>query len=112
MTTKPEPICILDDARGIYIPQGFAQMWRAGTSPQYVTGVSDDKWAILEAGPGHEHYWETWDDVGKDAVVTDSKGIKYRLYQDGDCWLIPEGMKWSDKADWFIWPDEDYEAVP
>lgn len=84
----------LSDARGVYIPRDFAQCVRR----EYVTGISDDDYAVLEAGPDHEHYWDTWSDVCDRAKVTavpGSKlaGIVFRLEQDGDLWLIEDGAE-------------------
>lgn len=94
----------LNDARGMYLPRDFANSFadRAKT----VAGVSDDDWAILEAGPDHELYWDVWSDVCDHALITDDKGVQYRINQDGDCWLVPVGMEWDDKADTYVWPKE------
>lgn len=99
---KPDALFWLDSARGVYIPRDFADIDHSA-----VTGVSDDDWAVLAEGPGHEFYWETWDDVLSNAVVTDNNGVKYTLHQDGDLWLIPEGMEWSDSEGGFAWPNND-----
>lgn len=104
-TAKPEPLLWLSDARGQYIPRDFATSFV--DRDKHVTGVSQDDWAILEAGPDHELYWETWDDVERDCVVTDDNGVRFTVYQNGDCWLIPEGMEWDDKEEFFKWPDEE-----
>jgi hypothetical protein len=78
----------LDSNRGIYLPQAFAQSFLDRASA--VSGVSDEDWAILEAGPDHEWYWETWAHVEDNAIVTAAgDGTRYRLYQDGDLWLVP-----------------------
>jgi hypothetical protein len=42
------------------------------------------------------------------ATVTDA-GICYRLHQDGDLWLVPDGMEWDDDNEWFIWPESEEE---
>jgi hypothetical protein len=97
---RPEPILLLNDARGIYIPRDFT----SHVGRDNVTGVSDEDWATLAAGPDSEHYWETWDDVLSGAVVTSTTHVKYRLNQDGDLWLIPVGMEWDDEADGWRWP--------
>ena len=79
-------ILYLSDARGVYIPRDFA----VETYRHCIDGVSDDELAILAAGPDHEWYWDTWEDVERNAVVTDSgSGKQYRLLQDGDLWLVP-----------------------
>jgi hypothetical protein len=105
MTQKPEPLLWLNDARGIYIPRDFATSF--ADRAKSVTGVIDEDWAILEAGPDNESYWDTWTDVEAYAIVTDHNGNKYHVYQEGDCWLIPCGMEWSDKEGWFVWPEEE-----
>jgi hypothetical protein len=106
-TTKPDSLLWLSDARGIYIPRDFAASFKDRS--KHVSGVSDEDWAILDAGPDHELYWDAWTEVCDDAVVTDDKGVRFTLWQDGDLWLIPEGMEWSDEHDQFRWPDEDEE---
>lgn len=107
MTThQPEPLLWLDDHRGIYIPRDFAGSF--ADRAKSVSGVSDEDWAILEAGPDHELYWDTWTEVEQDAVITDENGTEFTIYQEGACWLIPKGMEWSDSDDFFVWPS-DYD---
>lgn len=102
--SKPDMLLWLNDARGIYIPRDFAKSFvdRA----KHVSGVNDEQWAVLE-NPEHELYWEVWDEVLSSAVVTDNDGVKFTLYQEGDLWLIPDGMQWSDEEDTFVWPDDE-----
>lgn len=97
MTTdhKPEPLLWLSSARGVYIPRDFVQSFADWT---VVHGVGAKTKAILEAGPDHEWYWEAWEDVLNNATVIDLAGNEFSVYQDGDCWLIPEGMEWSEDA--------------
>lgn len=82
-----------DGNRGQYIPQHFAQ----DIKRECVEGVSDDQYEILEAGPEHEWYWETWDEVLNNALVVDFDGVKYTLYQDGDVWLVPIDAEWPEE---------------
>jgi len=107
MANKGEMLLWLSDARGIYIPRDFATSFvdRA----KAVSGVSEEDWAILEAGPDHELYWDNWTDVCEYATATDENGIEYFVYQDGDCWLIPKGMEWSDSGDCWQWPSDEEE---
>lgn len=100
--SKPEPLLWLSDARGIYIPRDFAASFKDRSKS--VSGVSAEDWSILDAGPDHEHYWEAWDDVLRDACVTDDDGIRFHVYQEGDLWLIPDGMEYDDDSGQFIWP--------
>jgi len=74
----------LSDARGQYIPRDFAESVRR----ELVSGVSEEDWNILLAGPDHEWYWEAWNSVEQSAVIDDGNR-KFRLYQDGDLWLVP-----------------------
>jgi len=104
---KPEPLLWLSDARGIYIPRDFATSF--ADRAKSVKGVSDEDWAILEAGPDHEYYWDAWSDVEANAIVTDDDGVEYGVYQEGDCWLIPMGMEWSDEEGGWVWPSDDEE---
>lgn len=102
---KPQMILWLSDARGQYIPRDFARSFT--DRAKHVANVSDEDWAILDAGPDHEHYWDAWHAVCDSAVVTDDDGVEYHVYQDGDCWIVPKGMQWSDAADTFVWEEED-----
>jgi len=104
---KTDALLWLSDARGIYIPRDFAKSFADRT--KFVSGVSDEDWATLDAGPDHEWYWEAWTNVCDNAVVTDEHGHKYFVYQDGDCWLVPCGMEWSEETGGFAWPADDDE---
>lgn len=104
-TTKPEPMLYADSARGQYIPQHFAQTIR----PEAVSNIQQELLDVLAAGPDGPDgpdYWEVWQDVVDNAIVRDA-GVNYRLHEDGDLWLVPDGMEWDDDTEWFIWPDED-----
>lgn len=102
MNRKPEPILFLSDARGVYIPRDFANEIRRDC----LSGVDDAALDILRTGPDHPLYWDVWADVESSAVVTDPEsGVAYYVYQDGDCWLLPEGMIVDDNGD-FSWGEE------
>ena len=102
MNRKPEPILFLSDARGVYIPRDFANEVRCDC----LSGVDDATLDILRAGPDHEWYWEAWQDVENNATITDpTTGIAYHVYQNGDCWLLPEGMTVNDTGE-FTWDNE------
>ena len=112
--SKPEMLLWLSDARGVYIPRDFAESF--ADRAKHVDGVSDEDWSTLELGPDYQNaegetvynepYWDTWNDVCNNAVVTDEHGNKYRVYQDGDCWLVPVDMEWNDETESFDYPDE------
>ena len=84
----------LDGNRGIYIPRDFAECIKR----EHVENVSAEQWAILDAGPDHEFYWDAWTEVLDGAVLTDPvTAVRYTLWQDGDLWIIPEGAEWPDE---------------
>jgi hypothetical protein len=94
----------LSDARGVYIPRDFALSFNDRDA--CVKGVTAEGWAILEAGPEHEQYWDAWAEIMDNAEVTDNKGVKYFIEQSGDCWLVPVGMEWDEDNETYRWPDE------
>jgi hypothetical protein len=77
-------ILFADSSRGQYIPQFFAESIKR----EFVTGISDNDWADLDSGPECEWYWDTWDRVLNNAVVTDENGNEYTLHHDGDLWIV------------------------
>jgi len=93
---KPEPMLYADSARGIYIPQHFAETIHRGS----IEGVAMADLSTLAAGPDGNSYWDTWSDILDNAVITYG-GTTYRLYQDGDLWLIPDSLTWNDETEWF-----------
>jgi hypothetical protein len=108
-TTKPDMLLWLSDARGVHIPRDFANSF--ADRAKHVSGVTDEDWAILEAGHEHEHYWDAWQNVLDNATVTDEHGVKFRVEQDGDCWLIPHGMEWNEDTASYVWPENE-EITP
>jgi len=88
---------LFDSNRGVFIPQNFAEE----VSRDCVSGLSDSDWATLEAGPDGEWYWEAWDSVLNNAVITMPKtGIEYTVYQNGDVFLIPVGLELPEEWYW------------
>ena len=85
-------ILYASDRHGIYIPQYFAE----SVNREKLSGVSSEDMHILLVGPDHEYYWDTWCDVCDHAKLTDSSGVTFYLYQDGDLWLIPSDHEWKD----------------
>lgn len=74
-----------DGARGIYIPQHFAESVRR----DLVTGVTAWAWAACEAGPEHDDYWHAWDEITSRAEIEHPTLGRCYLWQDGDLWVIP-----------------------
>lgn len=112
--------CYIDSASGQYIPKRFANE----TKRECITGVKPEDLDYLARGPGGcmdddetlaegetvrgEWYWETWDTVLDNAIITDpDSGLKFKLYQDGDVFLVPEDWEWNDDLDSFERPESD-----
>ena len=51
--------------------------------------------AILYASDRHGVYI-AWADICDNAVLTDSDGVTYYLWQDGDLWLVPTDHEWGE----------------
>ena len=84
-----QAVLFASDARGIYIPQHFAEsfdsdMWQ---------GFSESDIQDLLKGPESESYWESWESLLNDIETIDD-GV---LYQDGDLWVI--------------WPQDAIDAI-
>ena len=106
MTHKLHPILWLDGARGVYVPRDFVE--RFFEPEKRISGVQPDTLDILRHGPDHDDYWEAWCDLTDNAVVTDLEGNRFWVYQnEGDFWLIPQGMQWSETEDWFVWEEDE-----
>jgi hypothetical protein len=75
-----QAVLFASDARGIYIPQHFAESYN---SEQW-NPIDADDLAILLHGPEHESYWDAWCEV-LDSAETICGGS---LHQDGDLWVI------------------------
>jgi hypothetical protein len=114
MKREAKQLLWLDDHRGVYIPRDFALSFKDRDS--CVTGVSPEDWADLEKGPlggldsegeGSETYWDTWDDVCRNAKVTETDGTVYSLYQDGSLWLVEDSAEWDEtgkisETGWYV----------
>lgn len=91
MTMPADSLLYIDDCRGINIPKDFV----TNTNRASITGVDEsDLTDCLD--PYGEWYWEAWDNVLRDAVITGDDGKQYTLYQDGALWLILKGAEWPE----------------
>lgn len=88
-------ILAVDENRGIYAPQQFINYYGGSLI------CSDNDYNVIDltlakddiiSGPDHEFYWDSWDDIINNCHIIDN-GEKYRIYQNGDIWLIPEDME-------------------
>ena len=92
MSDMPEgSLLYLDGWCGVNIPRDFVD----STYRKCISGVEqDDLNACLD--PAGEWYWEAWDNICRNAVITSTNGKQYTLYQDGALWLIPVGAEWPE----------------
>jgi hypothetical protein len=102
MKRTPEKMLLIDSHHGIYSWQLFAKCFANRAAD--VHGVSDEEWAILEAGPDHEFYMDAASSVDDNAVVT-IDGVQYFFSQDEDIWLIPVGMEWDEDSASYEWTE-------
>jgi hypothetical protein len=101
MNRTLEPILYSDSARGVYIPQHFIETFNLND----LRGVGLDEILELRKGPEADQYWDAWDMVLQNAYTVSDTGVRYTLHHDGDLWMIPSGMAWSDEEEWFYWPE-------
>lgn len=85
--------CFLDSARGVYIPQNFAE----SIDVKDWTGIKAEDLDVLRAGPDHKFYWDAWTDVLDRAETLDGRV----LHQDGDLWLIARDKAVEDLNAYF-----------
>jgi len=109
---------LFDGASGQYIPKRFATEIRR----EVISGVKAEDLDYLARGPGGcldadetlaegetvrgEFYWDVWQDVLDNAVITDKDG-EYKLHQDGDVLLVPSDWEWCDATESCRPPESD-----
>jgi len=81
-------ILLLDGARGIYIPQQFAEIY--GDQLLNVYDLEDDLHEISK-GPDADQYWECWDAILQEGEFKDEYNKIYTLAQNGDLWRVEQG---------------------
>lgn len=87
-----KPILLIDGHHGIYIPKLMALDIIAGNVK--CENKNELLWELGELGnPDNECYWEAWEDLLDKAILLDTKGNKFTLYQNDDLWAIPEGYE-------------------
>jgi hypothetical protein len=76
-------ILLLNDARGHYIPQNFAECFNVSE-----WGLDPESWEVKSIEDSNsEHYWDAWDQILNKAEYH-KDGNVWRLHQDGDLWAI------------------------
>lgn len=80
-TDTADPLqLLLDECRGVYIPQTFCQDFDISDWQ-----IDDSDAAICIAGPEHESYWDAWHEITNTAKHITTG---HSLYQDGHLWAI------------------------
>jgi hypothetical protein len=76
-------LLLINDNQGIFIPQTFAEKYGDNWFL-----VNSDALDIVKEGPNHPQYWDAWSDVLDDAYLRDNDGNRWKLWQDGDLWMV------------------------
>jgi len=79
---------------GIYVPQAFVE----GYDLSLWNGIDAEDIETIQAGPEHEWYWDSWNDILNSASYS-LDGRTYRLHQDDDLFAICDELM----------TDEEYE---
>lgn len=112
--------CYLDGARGQYIPRDFAR----STKRDCIEGIKAEDLDYLARGPGGcldddktladgetvrgEFYWDTWVTVLDNAILIDpDSGLRFKLHQDDDLFLVPEDWEWNEESNGFRRPESE-----
>ncbi len=79
---------VIDGYHGIYIPQIFAERF-----PEW---LDDEERESLPAGPEHEDYWETWDEV----ISREFEDQSLYLGEAGDVFILTDSPLNADLQAW------------
>lgn len=90
----PEPVLVLADSHGVYIPQ----LWCSDLAREDCAdlGISWEDVRCCQCGPYEEWYWEAWQAILDSCQMTDEHGTVWRLHQDGDLWEIADGYRFPE----------------
>jgi len=99
-----QPTLVISDSHGIYVPRNFISFITISAT-YTITNVEKEAIEIVRSGPDHEHYWDAWDEIERDAIITDDDNLRYFIHMDGDCWIVPVGMIRDDGDIRWIWPE-------
>lgn len=91
---------LVDSARGIYAGQSLIQMYGHN-----IKGLDDQDREILEAGPDHEWYYETLDDLCG-CTITQQTGEDHSIhFIDGGIYAVDDAkiQEWEDATGQNFW---------
>ena len=95
---------LVPDRYGIYVPLTFAE----SLSENWFL-VNSDALDIVKEGPDHPEYWDAWNDVLVDASFKDNNKNLWRLYQDGDLWMICTELMTDEEYENFFGEEREKE---
>jgi hypothetical protein len=83
-----EPVYIISNHHGIYIPNVFSEMFSDHLSQEDIEDLSS---------PENPYYWDAWDEILSSFRFNDS-GVAYHIEIGpcGDLFMVPEGMSLED----------------
>jgi hypothetical protein len=74
-----------DSSRGVTIPKHFAE----SVVRERVSGIDlADLDYLLDSDITDDGYWDTWDDVVSNVILTYNDGDQFTLHQNGDLFTI------------------------
>lgn len=76
--------CLLDSARGVYVPRDFVEGFDLA---KFGIVLSDWEQEVLK-DPETEGYWDAWQRVEGEASYTHDNGDVYTLHHDGDLFMV------------------------
>ena len=94
---------LVDNHHGVYCPQTFIECYE-----EYFTGISKeslkDEIADIKNGDPYgedsDIYWEAWDKILNECILTDDNGDLFKILQNQDVWALPEDMDYPDD-EWY-----------
>lgn len=117
-----EIIFFLDSNRGQYLPRDFARIVKRDS----VSGVKAEDLDYIARGPGGmldtdespadgetergEFYWDTWETVVNNCVLTDPESqTTFKLWtgENGDLFLVPSDWEWDEDLNTYVPPESD-----
>lgn len=81
----------VSDHLGRYITKHFFEQY-----PQFLDHLNpEDREAALDVE--HDDHFEIWEAFERNFEVTDSDGMKWRVYTDGDIFFVREDHVWENE---------------
>lgn len=84
MSKLTRTLLLIDGSAGIYVPNRFYKNFDFGA-----WGLDKTNFAELES-VDHEHYWDAWDELLRDAKHIDDEGTTWFLEQDDALFAVSE----------------------